>query len=262
MTEHRRAERLACELPSRLLARGEEFPALVLDVSRTGLKLRMPGRLLGVHRLSCITQVAESVERLLGAGFLGWLGYEALGPLISKRLGVVRVGRRDWESADIDLGCVLLDPLTDVEATMLGLRPADLGPAPGQAPRAPSRLPRGGPSLPAPARTVELAGPRATRRPLRGRPEHLRPDGLTLRVAAPELAGLPQHSVTALAMALGEAYGTAVRLELKESGAALWSGGARLQDVEIVEGDGGGARLGLSFERPLRPPEREALGVR
>ncbi len=269
--DNRRATRLACDFPSRLLARGQDYAATVLDLSRTGVRLRLAGRLIGVHRLSTISQVGECVEQGLGTTFDAELHYPVLGPLIAKSLTVVRVGRRDWESADVEIGCALAQMLADEEAAMLGLAPAELGsvrrerlatpPAPpiqSQAPHADEAWTRPLPSV----RTDLVASSGHKGRPLRCETEGIESQGLIVRVPKPSELGLPTHSVTALAIALGDSYGTSVQVSLHDGDKSLWSGPARMRDVEIIHGEGGSVRLGLSFSRPLNPGERASLGLR
>ena len=66
--ENRQAVRLACDLPIRLEGASGVLDATLLDVSRTGLRLRIAGDLLGVHRLSSLEQIKRGLS-LTARGF-------------------------------------------------------------------------------------------------------------------------------------------------------------------------------------------------
>ena len=95
--------------------------ARLTDLSRSGARVRIPGAPLGLERAAPPALVARQMARILGATFDARLHPERLGSLLCKRLRLVRIGQRDRDSSDVEAGCQLNPPLTDVEASMLGL---------------------------------------------------------------------------------------------------------------------------------------------
>ncbi|MDA1194926.1 MAG: PilZ domain-containing protein [Planctomycetota bacterium] len=118
----RQAVRVECDLPVRLHGgAGDEYAGRIIDLSRTGLRLRIPGKLLGVHRLSSLVQVTRRLHETLGDQFRGELHYEMLGPLIQRTLKPCRIAKRDWEQTDVEIGCEFDIGLTAEEVGMLGM---------------------------------------------------------------------------------------------------------------------------------------------
>jgi hypothetical protein len=308
--DKRLAARIDCDIPVRLRTETDEVVALMLDASRTGLRLRVAGHLLGVHRLSSLVQVARGIEQVLGDRFQAELHYEMLGPLIRKNLRPVRIGRRDWETADVEIGCVLEAPLRDEEAGMLGLalpregasEPPEnlkgLGPTVRAMPKSPAR-----PRVKAPSEPVEVAAePSAvpvheiplppvslvpgpdddvtmrrgrghgnrvwvypaeghTGRPMVGLTESISQKELVVMIPSAQELGLTGRSVAAVAMALGNAYGQSVSVKVADGARHLWTGPVKIRELELAPEPAGHLRLGLTFERTLRPAELTALGL-
>lgn len=119
--DQRAAKRIECDFPVRIVAHMHTIDGVACDASRTGLRIRIPGRALGVHRLSNLVQIARRVSSVLGEAFVVELHPDRLGGLVRKTLYPMRIGQRDWESADIELGCRIGEGIADDEAGMLGL---------------------------------------------------------------------------------------------------------------------------------------------
>jgi hypothetical protein len=117
----RRFTRLAAQVPVEIETEQGLLPGTLLDLSRSGVRLKVPGSALGVYRLAPMSLVGRRVAEVLGAEFSARFHPERLGSLLSRRLRPVRLGQRSPASADVELGCVLTPPLTDEEAGMLGL---------------------------------------------------------------------------------------------------------------------------------------------
>lgn len=140
--EQRAAKRVDCEFPTRLAGTKGPLDATVCDLSRTGVKLQVSGATLGIHRLSSLVQVAKRVSDSLGASFVAKLHHERLGNLVSKVLRPIRIGQRNWEQADVELGCRVDGGISDEEAGMLGIALPKVG-----AIEAPSYLTGAGPEV-------------------------------------------------------------------------------------------------------------------
>ncbi len=118
---NRRHTRRSCEVPLEILAEAVRLSGRVMDASRSGVRLRVPGAPLGLYRMAPPALVGRQVGRILGIEFQARFHPERLGSLLSKRLRPVRIGQCEASSADVELGCVVDPPLTDDEAAMLGL---------------------------------------------------------------------------------------------------------------------------------------------
>ena len=335
-TEQRRATRIACHLPVRISISGATLDGHLLDASRKGARLRVPGTPLGVYRLAPLGLVAKRVAAVLGETFQVTLSPDRLGTLVTRTLRPVRIGQRDPTSADVDLGCVLDPALSDLEASMLGLAlpvlradgseddervaPQDLvvrasptapPAAPSRAaPAAPSRAAPAAPSAsrtPPPARTAPPAPPPPAAPPVRpaaeprgpampstdrsravgvsrvslsrwrayvhptgdrrippflAATESVSPQGVQLRVV--DRSVLPLQGgldVASTIVALDGAYGTDVALKLVDGPTHLWTGRARIAEVEVHADAPEQVSLWLHFGRPLRPAELRALGL-
>lgn len=336
MSDNRRATRLACRLPVRLSAQKNPLEATVLDVSRGGARLRVAGNQLGLYRLAPLSQVARRVTEVLGESFEATLMPERLGTLVRKTLRAVRIGQREAHAADVELGCLLTPPLTDLEASMLGLAlpcldpqgrekaerlettevvvrvalPKSIpAPAPTAAvhaattppPRVLAILPRAGaadargkspatkadlpaptapaadrPVAPAPALDVPeedgrarlgwraVVHPSGDRRvpPFQAAAESVTSEGVQLRVAdRRELRMQAAPDVASTIQGLDAAYGTDVALKLVDGPTHLWTGPARIEEVEVPASAPHEIALWLRFGRALRVPELRALGL-
>ena len=120
--DQRRTTRLACSISVRLQPTGAPAVlATALDLSRRGARLRVPGALLGVYQQAPLAVVAKRVATALGESFEAVLAHDRLGTMITKTLRPVRIGHREGSLADVELGCLMQPPLSDLEASMLGV---------------------------------------------------------------------------------------------------------------------------------------------
>lgn len=268
----RQAVRVACDLPIRLSDGDVEHVAQIVDLSRTGLRVRIPGPDLGVHRLSSLVQVTRNLHESLGDEFQGELHYEMLGPLVTRTLSPCRIAKRDWEQTDVEVGCQFDRPLSDEEVGMLGV---DLPPVgveesddetAGVAPprRANSET---GPSRPhlrpvaAPSHTAYVyPAPGKTSQPLVTRTQSITRGMVILEVEEGQGWDLPDLAVSDLIMALDAAYGTAILLRVVDDEDDLWAGPAEIQEVDVTP-DSRRIKLGVVFGRELRTEELGRLGL-
>jgi hypothetical protein len=340
-TNQRRATRVECQVPARLSSGERILDGLILDVSRSGVRLRVPGGPLGVYRLAPLALVARCVASVLGETFQATLHPDRLGMLVTKTLRPVRIGQRTGASADVDIGCLMEPALSDLEASALGLAlpvltadgkegagvlatqtvvvrsapPSAPRPAGGatpsarplSAPPAPAAPARPAPARPAPAASAPAASaarpapsapaatppaptaspsrriasgttaansklerwrayvhPRGDRRmpPFLAAAESVTSQGVQLRVmdrGALTLKG--GADVASTIVALDEAYGTDVALKLVDGPTHLWTGPARIEEVEVPPNAPKELSMWLAFARALRPAELRALGL-
>ena len=271
-TTGRQAVRVDCDLPVRMNGGKGDYEGTIVDMSRTGLRVRMPGATLGVHRLSSLVQVTRSLHDALGDTFSGDLHHEMLGPLVQRTLTPCRIAKRDWEHTDVEIGCEFDRGLTDEEVGMLGLPlprvgseddPADLHVA-GPVRRVDGAPEPTGPHLRGPEpveRTAYLyPSPGKTSKPLVTRTNSLTRGMAILAVDDGQGWDLPDLAVADLVMALDAAYGTSILLRVMEGEDDLWVGPAELQEVDVTPGSRR-IRLGVSFGRELRTEELGRLGL-
>jgi len=265
----RRAVRVDCDLPVRLEAEGGSLAVHLLDLSRTGLRLRMSGDLLGVHRLSSLAQITRRVEETLGSAFMAELHYERLGPLVRKQLQPTRIAKLDWEQTDVEIGCLLGEALTDEEVGMLGVALPPIG-AKGPL----TELEGTGPhhrtlTLPhaladaserAPFVAWIYPEPGKTSKPLRTETLSLTRDMATLSVDPRQGWDLPDVPVATVVDALDQAYGTEILIRIVDGSDDVWAGPAELQEVELTPATGR-IRLGVGFGRQLRSEELGRMGL-
>ncbi|MDF1700732.1 MAG: PilZ domain-containing protein [Planctomycetota bacterium] len=266
----RQAVRVACDLPIRLSDGEAERHGRIVDISRTGLRVRIPGAALGVHRLSSLVQVTRNLQEALGDTFLGELHYEMLGPLVQRQLTPCRIAKRDWEQTDVEVGCQFESPLRDEEVGMLGVALPAVG-----AEDAPEDVEGSGPfrrTEPAPTRphlrkapkpqlTAYLyPAPGKTSKPLVTRTHALTKGMAILEVASGQGWDLPDLAVADLVMALDAAYGTSILLRVVDGDDDLWAGPAEIQEVDIRPGNNE-IRLGVTFSQQLRTEELGRLGL-
>ena len=270
--EKRQAVRLSCDLPVRLHGEEDPLDARMVDISRLGMRVRIAGADLRVHRLSSLAQISRRLTEALGEGFEAELHPEVLGPLLRKGLVTTRIVKRDWERTDVEIGCAFGTALTDEEASMLGVplppvgdrrrvartrveAPSTRTPAPGRR-SAPSGTPVDTPAYQ--AFIYPSAGKEG--RPLLTRTRTMSRGMAFLEVERMAGWSFDQMDVSQVVVALDDAYGSKVLLRIVSDGEDLWAGPAEIKDVD-VNPDPSGIRLGLSFGRELRAEELDRLGL-
>jgi hypothetical protein len=257
----RQAARIDCDIPIRLEGPEGDVEARIVDLSRVGLRVRVPGALLGVHRLSSLVQVTRALQGRLGRSFPGVLHHEMLGPLVSRELSPCRIAKRDWEHTDVEVGCSFDQPLSEEETLMLGvpLPPlhADPGPEEGRdRPRGP-HLVRSDPAAyvaylyPAPGKSAP---------PLVTTTRSLTRGMAILDVDRRQGWDRPDLGVSEVIVALDEAYGAAVLLRIVDGDDDLWAGPAEVQEVDVLP-ETADIRIGAAFGRELRTEELGRLGL-
>lgn len=269
--ERRQAVRVPCELPIRIEGAQGPLEATLVDVSRTGLRLRIPGSILRVHRLSSLVQVTESLNRVLGEAFQADLNHVVLGSLIRRELKMTRIAKRDWERTDVEIGCLLDVPLDDAEVGTLGVALPPLDGDEDEPPSPAHELSRARPgrtgaargsppvSEPIEHRAFIYPAPGKTGRPLATRTSSVSPGTVVVAIERMQGWSYDDMNVAAVVTALDKAYGSNVLLRIVDGGEDLWAGPAEVKEVDVTPEPG--IRIGLSFGRELRTEELDRLGL-
>ena len=279
--EKRQAVRLPCTLPLRIKGVEGMVQATLVDISRIGLRLRIPGEALRVHRLSSLVQISRRLHGVLGDSFGAEIQVGDQGVVVRRWLTMTRIAKRDWERTDVEVGCSLSEVLTDEEAQILGVALPQFGVTAETPPEPVDAAPMGAGILdelcaeepPAdpmepPAHPMEegvyqafiYPAPGKTSQPLLTRTESLSPGNAILRVEKMQGWNYENLDVGQLVAALDEAYGTDILLRIVEGDHDLWAGPAEIKDVDVTP-DPAGIRIGVSFGRELRTEELDRLGL-
>jgi hypothetical protein len=291
-TDRRAADRVACDVPFRLL-HPPSWPALtVRDVSATGVRLRVDLAGLGLRAPVGMGALARSLKGLIHADLRGEFDPHRLGSLVGRRLRLVRIVRYGPGDGAVELGCALDPPLGREEAAALGLA-LPLGLVSGRSPvfgdggfedagetilDGYERAFRGGldaeedGASPAPALSFLDDADRQVRSgaqftalltsreyraapPLLGPLTSMSPSGVVLLVE--DVRRLVPASevgdVASVALGFHAAYGAETELQISESGVPRWLGAVRMDSVESLPGPDGRVLLGLRFGQVLGP---------
>jgi hypothetical protein len=272
-TERRRAARVSCRIPVRLMRGGHVTHGVTEDLSRTGVRVRVPLEDLHLEPDADFAGVARRLDQRLGEACVGEFHWQVLGSLVRKVLRVVRVARVTDDPTLVDLGCELRVPLDVLESEALGV---DLPPlTTGWPPNGSAGLPATEPATLAEVAAAEASAAAANRRravlmparargraPLRGQAPEVTERGVVM--ALHESVRLALHvdrqDATALLLAFDERYGSEHEVLLLEGDEPIWSGSARVTGLEHQRASHRMV-LTLSLTDPLRPEELTRLGV-
>jgi hypothetical protein len=238
--EKRESLRVPCSYPVRVYGQLQEFSGRLCDISRTGARLRV-----GADRLLAggadLASMTRALDMLLGSSFLADLHHEMLGPLVRKQLHLIRLGSfvDEGQGTGLEIGCLFDAPLTDEEATMLGIGLPPTG----------VTTPTAFQDVPAPRRRGETAEPEKPRPqpyeaylhpteghtgpPLLGETAGMEHDLAVVSFPRDALGGAVT-GVSGFAAELGRRYGPAPRLEILDGLRMLWAGPVRLGDVSMA----------------------------
>lgn len=271
--ERRRAPRVACRMPIRLVRGGHVTHGITEDLSRAGVRVRIPLESLALGPDAELAGVARRLDQRLGEACVAELHWQSLGSLVRKVLRVVRLSRVPEDPLHVDLGCELRVPLDTLECEALGLAlpplldgrawlPWTTLHAEGAAPSATvlADEPRAAASL---RRRTVLMPPRARgRAPLRAQAPEVSERAVVLALPDPARLVLQaeRQDATALLLAFDERYGSEHGLLLLEGEEPIWSGTARIRGLEYQRGLQR-VVLTLDLPEPLQPTELARLGV-
>lgn len=239
--DKRDALRVPCEFPIRVYGQLRELTGRILDISRTGAQVSVPlSRLMNTEQVD-VASLAHAVEQVLGQAFQADLHFEMLGPLVRKRLSVVRVGQVDVDGDSLSVGCRFAEALNDDEAMMLGVGLPPIGVTAVSAFR----------DVPAPRHRNEpdlggTAGPRPrayegilhactgfTAEPLVGSTDGVAEGSVILAVPVDTIPGATSSFVSTVIETVRGAYGPQPRLEVLDGLHMVWAGETSLQEIEL-----------------------------
>jgi len=133
--EQRRAARIACDTPMRVRLHGAWRPATLVDVSRTGVRLRVGLAALGLDAESSAAQGILEWASALPSRVPVEFNPERLGSLVCREVVVVRLRLPSPGEDFVEIGGALDRGLSEVEAAALGLAiPLQASPAPSDRP--------------------------------------------------------------------------------------------------------------------------------
>ncbi len=282
--------RIPCDVPLRLQVDCTWRPVKLVDVSRTGARLRLPLGALGLGPGLGLAEIAEHLDQRLPTRVSLQFHPERLGTLICRKAKIVHLALDEGLGNEIEVGCVLSDVLSTDEAAALGLALPQEGETAEEAlrahvveppkPRVPARRDAGAyrslpgaswfsladedrSSVPTNGRaprpgacrvTVARAdaGDRESPEPLQGTVEDVDDVGCIVRVPEPMVLRITgQHDdVRRLTVALCEAYGPETDLELQDLENAVCRRRASIQKVEMDPDHPGELRVGFTFCDP------------
>jgi hypothetical protein len=271
--ERRRAARVSCRIPVRLVRGSHVTHGVTEDLSRTGVRVRVPLEDLNLENDTEFATIARRLDQRLGEACVGEFHWQVLGSLVRKVLRVVRVVRVPENPSLVDLGCELRVPLDVLESEALGV---DLPPLTAQwtatawtgiPPTEPATLTEVAAAeagaAAAQRRRAVLMPPRARgRAPLKAQAPEVTEQGVVLSLHESVRLALhvDRQDATALLLAFDERYGSQHELLLLEGDEPIWSGTARVTGLEHQRA-AHRLVLTLSLSDPLRPEELARLGV-
>lgn len=280
----RKADRVEVGIPVQLCANGRIVPAVVRDISRTGLRLRFPADVVTPD----VAQAAQHVSEMLSPRFSLDLEYERLGPLLNKTVVPVRIGipadapecievccefdqfLKDEETGYLDIGSELPSVREDVAQWV------DVAKDKAEPAGTVNFLPGDALKFPAPPASQIRTANRQPRQRYRAlvagkgvdapAPFFCHTDlvtgiGVRVRIARQE-AEVPEgedlRTIAVLAY-LNNRYGHALELRLVEQGGDVFAGPARFTGVELPDDQPEYMLVTLAFNRRLTPEELKSL---
>ena len=285
----RKAARVPFGVPVQIDSETGPIEAELVDVSRTGARIRVLSSDIGHPPSLDLAETALQVAAALPPHFEARLHYQVLGPLLHRGMNMMRIAVPIDAPSLIELGCCFDRPLNLDEITALGVALPQVESAP---PAAPQRLDQLIGEEPVPVAGADDSQARPTLRVLP--PEDPEPpliprftSGIsaryrayvsgTLDVSPPTLpcwsdqlnrqavrvrvprAGYEAEDVTGATVRFTSQYGSHVQLKLVEGPVHLWTGRARVCGVELPQERAGDMLVTLAFARALRPAETRRL---
>lgn len=289
----RQAQRVPFGVPVQIDTEAGPVEAGLIDVSRTGARIRILTSEMGYPPTLDMTETALQVAAMLPPHFEARLHYRVLGPLLHRGMNMMRIAV-PLEAPDlIELGCRFDRPLGADDIVALG------APLPGAEP-APLKRDLGSilppdPPVPALQDDEEIEEAKPEPKILRVLPpsEPERPPlprsssglhrryrayiGGTLACSPPALscwsdylsrqlvrvrvprAGYEAEDVAGATVRFTSYFGNAVELKLVEGHVHLWTGHARVCGLELPEDRDEDMLITFAFARELRPAELKRL---
>ena len=260
--DRRRAGRIRCDFPVLVHSAGRSLRATAVDISRVGILVRLPLDEIGLEREISLASLGRESTFLLGDLVRADLHPDVLGTLIQHSARPVRLGRAIPGQDHLEVGLDFTEPVTDMEAHVLGLDlPALRDDAPATwIPRDSVRASSNGTAK----ITVVVCSERnAGARPLRIVPLEIDSDGVRADLGpVSDLPVLPEQRGAGGVMAmLGETYGAEPLSVILVESEPVWSGPIRFSAVEVCPYSHG-VHVQICFPHLLTERAMVRLGVR
>ncbi len=252
--ERRRDARITCRLSLTLRGEWANVDGTVLDVSRTGFRLRLPLGEIGLQRGATLSQIASQLHHILSKDVVASFLPELLGPLVTRHIEPRALSLPHEDPESVEIGAFFDAPLGRVEAAAIGLPiPMEAESSEDAARLAPAEPPR----VHAPASraivddgeswSFEDLQPRpaevrahllSVRNPLNaeilGRVESIFDGTFTVRILDRSQFPFPVglRDPDELTDAFQRAFGEDMMLRLESDGGDLWSGRAQVEGIE------------------------------
>ncbi len=270
MTDSNR--RLADRIPVGILAELEtlrgHLAAQIRDLSRTGLRLRVPAAELELDGVADADDALEAIQQQVRPRFHVSLNHDRLGSLLQRKVTLTRVELPSETMDELDLCCRFAEPLTDEESQLLE---SYLPPVKARAEPETGRV-VGGVRL---HDTGSLSVPRPDGRPRQryrafvstnreGTVQTFRchtdlVTAIGVRIAVPRSDY--GDDVKAAASIFARRYGTHLDLRVSDEDIDVWRGRVRVSGVELPPHREQVMLVTLSFDRPLALIELRSLGL-
>ena len=122
----RATQRAAAKLKIRVIAARRAIPASTGDISRTGARIHIRAIDVGVDCQAGLFDLGKAVSAVLGDGFDVELAAPKGQLVVAKTMTAVRIGTIRRATGEIEVGCKFVEPISDAEATQLGVNlPSD-----------------------------------------------------------------------------------------------------------------------------------------
>lgn len=238
----------------------------IVDISRTGVRLRVPLATLGFEPGAGLADLAAHLDRVVPRRAAAQFHPERLGALVERELHVVRIALPDGEGGEVELGCRMDRRLGDVEAAALDVPVPAEGQRIEEGPTRERYEVREHEGLQVSfLRNCEVLVRPAdgdASREWSGAPERMDETGLTTRFRDRTRLGLTDEDdrdARSLAVAFSDVYGPQADLEIRAGTRTLYRGPGRLTRVQVEPRRPGDLIIGLAFDRELDDVEKQAL---
>lgn len=269
----RKADRVDVGIPAQLHTRIGPVAAEVVDLSRTGLRLRFPISAMPTDSSPHAGKAADRAAEFLAPTFGLDMHFEKLGPLLNKCVTPIRVGIPSDAEDMIEVCCEFENLFADEESGYLELT-SPLPPLRDSVDVWVDVVPDPEPE-PTQAETVIASIPRQRYRALVSSLKHDAPPsffchtdmvtlvGVRVRLQRDE-AGVPAGQDLTLSEALSSLiarYGAELELRLVDKGGDIWRGPSRFSGIELPLDYPTEMLVTLAFDRNLSLAELRALGL-
>ncbi|MFM8979373.1 MAG: PilZ domain-containing protein [Planctomycetia bacterium] len=253
--ERRRETRVPSSMPVRLGSGSQVLDVQAVDVSLSGVRLRVPLGALGLGPEAALGEAARVLRQRLGDAFAASLSYVTLGPLVRRVLRVAHLARVEQPVPAVVLGCEMRSPLGEAEVLALGLVLAELS-----APPPPPADEHEAQRLMARAVLAGEAGP--GREALQVTIHEARRARIVVALAGAQRLGALADGgdACALASAVDQRVGPRPTLTVLAGSQAAWSGPVRLEGLQWFRPQDM-LHLDLLPDPPMDAAGRHALGL-